>query len=706
MIDDEALFVRLLHASAYAVACAVFAAPLGPASAMVAAGAGGLLGSLAGSRLGESRLRSPVLALALPLGVALAAISEGIFRGSYLVARALGPESSLATADVLTFFFVSAGLVFTLRSLGRRHRTVGVLEISIVGLAVSELFAVHRGGAINRPFELADRVLSLGGDPADVLLGVGVAGAVIVAVILLRTTRLRRGLFHLLAALLLLGVVGSLFPIFEVPIPEVASTGVGLRNESKPARGDQGSDQEELDFENSGRRDDDRPPVAVVTFHNDYSPPGGVYFFRQASLSQWNGTRLVHASGDVDRDIADGFPHPELTVTPPPSAQGRSQILTSVGLLAEHYRPFGLESPIRFESAVNPDPRRFRRTYRVVSQALEASDIELLGANAGEPSWTEAKRRHYLERPNDPRYRELAERILVEMLPEDLRGEPVAQVRAITAWLEREGTYSLNVAAPPPTAEPTAAFLFGDLVGYCVHFSHAAALLFRALELPARVATGYAIPEQARRGGSALLLTDAFSHAWAEVYISGVGWLVADVQPLNSLDPPPPLPDADLTRLLGELRRGESRDALATDESETRLPSLRDLFEQLWKALALVVLVALVVLYAGKAWRRAPGSRSPTRVYRARLDALAELGYRRSPGETPEAFARRLEAAIPSLTPLTEAHLASAFGGRPRLGSEEVRALNRRVRAEVSRDKHPLRRLVAMIDPFSWLSSR
>src|SRR5690606_8787614 len=242
-----------------------------------------------------------------------------------------------------------------------------------------------------------------------------------------------------------------------------------------------GNDQEDLDFESSGRRDGDRPPVAVVTFHDDYSPPGGVYFFRQASLSQWNGTRLVHATRDVDRDIADGFPHPEIRVQGPPGAQGRTEILTSVGLLAEHYRPFGLESPIRFESANNPDPRRFRRTYRVVSSALEAADVELLGLRAGSPSWSDETRLHYLGHPDDPRYRALAERILAEMLPEDLRGEPVAQVRAITAWLEREGTYSLNVSVPETTEEPTAAFLFGDLIGYCVHFSHAAALLFRSI---------------------------------------------------------------------------------------------------------------------------------------------------------------------------------------------------------------------------------
>lgn len=703
----ESVFVRLLHAAAYAAACAIFAAPLGPESTTVAAGLGGFTGSLLGAFASESRLRSRVLALGVVAGGALAALSDGIFRGTYVVADALGPELALAAGDALIFFFLAAGGVFTLRSLGRRHRAIGVLEISVAGLAVAELFAVHRGGAINRPFELADHVLSMGGDPADVFVAVGAAGALIVAILLLRASKLRRGLFHLLAAFLLLGALGSLFPFFEIPIPDVAQTGVGLRNDGKPERGEgEPKDQEQLDFDNQGGRNNEPAPVAVVVFHDDYQPTSGIYFFRQASLSHWNGSRLVHAAEGLDDDVADGFPHPVLEVKAPSSVRGRREVVTSVGMLAEHFRPFGLDAPVRFEAEPNPDPRRFRRTYRVASRVLELSDVEILGARAGDPSWDEATRRHYLEAPDDPRYRALAERIVRELLPPDLRDEPLAQVRAITTWLEREGVYSTNVSLPVTDGEPTAAFLFGDLVGYCVHFSHAAALLFRSIGLPSRVATGYAIAEQARRGGSALLLTDAFAHAWAEVYLEGVGWLVADVQPINSLDPPPPLPDADLTRLLGELRRGEARDEILGEDPPSKLPSLHELFTGISTAALSALGLALLFLYGWKAYRRLSGRGDPTRVYRAQLDALAELGYRRRRGETPEAFARRLEAVLPSLGPLTDAHLASAFGGKRRLDGEAIDALARRLREELARDKHPLRRAVAIIDPFSWLGSR
>ena len=49
--------------------------------------------------------------------------------------------------------------------------------------------------------------------------------------------------------------------------------------------------------------------MAVVLLHDDYSPPSGVYYFRQSAFSQYNGRRLVQATGgDVDRDVLRRFP--------------------------------------------------------------------------------------------------------------------------------------------------------------------------------------------------------------------------------------------------------------------------------------------------------------------------------------------------------------------------------------------------------------
>ena len=99
----------------------------------------------------------------------------------------------------------------------------------------------------------------------------------------------------------------------------------------------------------------------------------------------------------------------------------------------------------------------------------------------------------------------------------------------------------------------------------------------RSLGVPARVATGYAVSESARQGGSSLLLSGAASHAWPEIYIDGYGWVVLDVYPERALDPPEQPMDADLQRLLGELARGASPIPLsATDLAEVSRSSRGD----------------------------------------------------------------------------------------------------------------------------------
>ena len=142
----------------------------------------------------------------------------------------------------------------------------------------------------------------------------------------------------------------------------------------------------------------------------------------------------------------------------------------------------------------------------------------------------------------------------------------------MTGWLGREGIYSLK-NEHSDAEDPTASFLFGDRTGYCVHFAHAATYLMRSLGVPARVATGYAVSESARQGGSSLLLSGAASHAWPEVFIDDFGWVVLDVYPERALDPPEQPMDADLQRLLGELARGASPIPL----SATDLPKIKEL---------------------------------------------------------------------------------------------------------------------------------
>src|SRR5690606_15431033 len=84
---------------------------------------------------------------------------------------------------------------------------------------------------------------------------------------------------------------------------------------------------------------------------------------------------------------------------------------------------------------------------------------------------------------------------------------------------------------------------------------------------------------------------------------------------------------------------------------------------------AALVPLTLLLGYGVKLWRRvaplfAREADRPRVLYRAALDRLSEDGLRRRWGESPESFAARCAAALPALRPLTDAHLAAAFGRR------------------------------------------
>src|SRR5205085_9324694 len=161
--------------------------------------------------------------------------------------------------------------------------------------------------------------------------------------------------------------------------------------------------------------------------------------------------------------------------------------------------------------------------------------------------------------------------------------------------------------------------------GYCVHFAHAATFLMRALDVPARVAGGYAVEEGRRGSGSALMIRGLDAHAWPEIALEGVGWVVIDPQPRRTLDPPGQEADNSLQQMLGEaLRKSSGRPP--TDGGDFGVP-----WAVVRRFLILLSAVAVVLAFVVKAYRAAiPAFASPAQVYRvgyrAALDRLAEVG--------------------------------------------------------------------------------
>lgn len=69
--------------------------------------------------------------------------------------------------------------------------------------------------------------------------------------------------------------------------------------------------------------------------------------------------------------------------------------------------------------------------------------------------------------------------------------------------------------------------------GNAAYFASAAVLAYRAAGIPARYVEGYALtrPQAGRVNGNTVTLTGKNAHAWAEVYVDGIGWRAMEVTP-------------------------------------------------------------------------------------------------------------------------------------------------------------------------------
>jgi protein-glutamine gamma-glutamyltransferase len=115
----------------------------------------------------------------------------------------------------------------------------------------------------------------------------------------------------------------------------------------------------------------------------------------------------------------------------------------------------------------------------------------------------------------------------------DLRAEPALRnartpelVSAVMARLRTGGyTYTLD---PGVFGQHTAdEFWFDRKEGFCEHIASSFVILMRALDVPARVVTGYQGGERNNVDGF-WVLRQSDAHAWAEVWIAGQGWVRAD----------------------------------------------------------------------------------------------------------------------------------------------------------------------------------
>ena len=308
----------------------------------------------------------------------------------------------------------------------------------------------------------------------------------------------------LMQALPIAAIFFVLFPRVQGPLwgmPEDAfSGGTGLSDSMSPGRISELIQSDEIAFR--VQFDQQAPPTAQLYWRG---PVFGSFDGRE-----WTALRRL------------------LAPLPFPSVQGdpASTVRYTV-TLEPNDKPwlFALEAPARIDqlpadaALLMPDMMLLARE-RVVARTryrLESTIDYRFGLNE-----TPASLRNWLRLPANfnPRTMALAEGWRAE------ESDPQRLVeRALRMFREQPFRYTLK---PPLLGRHSVdEFLFESQAGFCEHYASAFVVLMRALQVPARVVTGYQGGEQNPVDGFwSVRQSDA--HAWAEVWLERRGWVRVD----------------------------------------------------------------------------------------------------------------------------------------------------------------------------------
>jgi protein-glutamine gamma-glutamyltransferase len=700
---------------ATAVAAFMYAVPL----AVLSAAVGAFFGNFAGIGVEKSSIKLlPGLAaiFAVQFVVALLLL---IPPSLGLTSSIFGAEHAYVGSQSMIWFAQAFFSVGFLRFLSGRVPSLVSLEVFTVAMMLVSPLAAHRQGFIHRPYFLVDPLWSHNQDPVPVFLTIGAAAAILLVLLSLGRRTKRASILDVVLLLVLILGLYLVLPEHRLkellPEPKGSRGKSGGKAEAPPGKGGKGKSK--------GERDDEMPmdkpnesqesprPIAVVLLRDDYDPPLGVYYFRQAAYSQFNGKRLVvDTTGRYDKDLYEHFPtEPERRESP--SGRNHRQfksLETYVALIDGHAKPFGIADATEIAPSDNPDPAKFVRAYTVQSEVVTAPVAQFVSNAAGGSDWDQAEWKHYTELPSDPRYKQLDEQILAG-IRSDLKDSALAKAVAIKTYLDKTVYYTLK-ADHSQAEDSVADYLFVNPRGYCVHQAHAMVYLLRAAGIPARVGAGYATPSSNRGSGSSILLRSGEAHAWPELYLEGYGWMILDVTPEKADQPEMAKPDPGLQRMLGEMAR--KKEKTPTNEQQFEKRSLREIlralgFVGLCGALIAAV-VALLGAYAWKYYRRfeplwCSSSRVSEASLRSGLDQMAEVGEVRQFGESRLQFAKR--SGYESLVALTEFHYQAAYG-RITPPSKSVLQQRESLHHKIAK-KHPVwKRVLGFLNPISWYYSK
>lgn len=243
--------------------------------------------------------------------------------------------------------------------------------------------------------------------------------------------------------------------------------------------------------------------------------------FELAGLDRWSKARAADQTGLLEEDVVHrGVPHPAVHVQ-------RIHVEANENTDKFLFLPPGtldvegvgqVHGNVRLERFERVEPGEV--SYSVAFQdrravALHVPFEESFSSNTQLPPQMEAHLQHF-------------DRIL-DAADIGRTASPLETAFAITEVLRRECEYEMREPTGP-YEHSILNFLSGEKRGFCMHFASALGICLQRLRIPARVAVGlYAGRDEAEDG--VVRLGSQHAHAWVEVPLRGLGWVVVDPTP-------------------------------------------------------------------------------------------------------------------------------------------------------------------------------
>jgi len=314
---------------------------------------------------------------------------------------------------------------------------------------------------------------------------------------------------------------------------------------------------------------DDRIAIRV-RFADDRLPPPNAMYFRGPVLTAFNGRDWYALSQPEARAITWSRPSPA-------NLKVQGEAIRYEVTLEAHRRYWLLTLDA---AAVPPElpkgafalmtPELQWMANRPILSVLRYRAESHLNFRHG-PERRTPRLNQYVQLPQGMNPRTLALAHQMRADPELAAGGTVAYVNAVLSRLSTDG-YSYTLA-PGVYGEHTAdEFWFDHKEGFCEHIASAFVVLMRALNIPARIVTGYQGGEMNHLDGY-WVVRQSDAHAWAEIWQEGQGWLRVD--PTGAIAP----------SRIGQLERLQAPSSLLGGAVETLIsPHFAQYLRAMWEA--------------------------------------------------------------------------------------------------------------------------